>query len=109
MLKEAIEFAPQDPGAYCLHFAVIKPNRKVRPVTDFLILNKSVKKAKFKMETNKTILAAVNQYDWMFLIDLKDSYFQVSIYPDSQKYLMFVWKGMTYEFRAICFGLFTTL
>ena len=61
--KEAIELAPQDPGAYCFFFAVVKPNGKVRPVTDLSILNKSVKKTKFKMETNKNILTTVNQVD----------------------------------------------
>ena len=41
----------------------------------------------------------------MFLIDLKDAYFQIPIHPESGPFLQFCLKGRAYQFRALCFGL----
>ena len=47
----------------------------------------------------------VKQWDWMAKVDLKDAYFLIPIYPDHQKYLRFQWKGQTYQFHCLPFGL----
>ena len=44
----------------------------------------------------------------MFLIDLKDEYFQIPVHPESYMYLRFVVQGKVYQFRALCFGLSIT-
>jgi hypothetical protein len=41
----------------------------------------------------------------MTKLDLKDAYLSVPIHPDSQKYLRFLWKNKTYQFKALPFGL----
>ena len=73
--KGAIEPAPSDPGFYSRLFVVEKATGGFRPVIDLSPLNKSVMKTKFRMETNRTILAAVQKEDWMISFDLKDVYF----------------------------------
>ena len=71
--KEAIEPASPDPGFYSRLFVVEKATGGFRPVIDLSPLNKSVLKTKFRMETNRTILAAVQEDDWMISFDLKDA------------------------------------
>ena len=39
-------------------------------------------------------------------IDLKDTYFSVSIAPEHRKYLKFLWSGVLYQFTCLCFGMF---
>ena len=43
----------------------------------------------------------------MVSIDLKDSYLQVPVHPDSRQFLCFVVGGKVCQFRALCFGLST--
>ena len=108
LLKQAIEpVLDQSPGFYSRLFVVPKANGGWRPVIDLSSLNHWVMKTKFKMETPSTVLAALHKNDWMFSIDLQDAYFQVPIHPDSRRYLRFVWQGLVYQFRALCFGLTT--
>ena len=51
---------------------------------DLLSLNGYVALPKFKMEMVSTVLRLIRKGDFMFLIDLKDTYFQIPIYPDSR-------------------------
>ena len=59
------------------------------------------------MESNQSLLYAVQRDDWTVSIDLKDSYLQAPIYPDSRKFLRFVINGTVYQFKALCFCLST--
>ena len=43
----------------------------------------------------------------MVSIDLKDTYLQVPIHPDSRKYLRFIALNQVFQFKALCFGLST--
>ena len=106
--KGAIEEAPiPSRGFYNRLFVVPKASGGWRPVIDLSNQNQWVSKTKFHMETPSTVLAAIHQKDWMFSIDLKDAYFQIPVHPDSSPFLRFVWQGITYQFRALCFGLTT--
>ncbi|XP_064107554.1 uncharacterized protein LOC135216312 [Macrobrachium nipponense] len=78
-----------------------------RPVLDVSPQNKFVSKVKFAMETAASVLAGTRQGDWMVSIDLQDTYFHIPIHPDYRKYLRFVHRSKTYQFRALCFGLNT--
>ena len=40
-------------------------------------------------------------------IDLKDAYFSVKIHPAHKKFLKFQWRGITYQYKALPFGLAT--
>ena len=45
--------------------------------------------------------------DVIFSIDLKDTYPQVLIYPDSQPYLRIALNGKVFQFKALCFDFST--
>ena len=45
----------------------------------------------FKMESIRTVKGLMQKGDW--LVNLKDSYFTISIHPSHQKYLRFQWEG----------------
>ena len=95
--KGAAELAPPSPGYYRRLFIVWKATGSWRPVIDLSHL----------METNQSVLRAVQRDDWMISIDLKDVYLQVLIHPYSRYYLRFVPNGRVYQFKALCFGLST--
>ena len=78
-----------------------------RPVIHLSSLNSFVTLTKFQMETVAFVLGYIRKRDWMFLIDLKDVYFQIPFHPESRLYLWFCLKGCVYQFRALCFSLST--
>ena len=107
--RDAVELAPlPSPGSYSRMFVVWKTSGSWRPVIDFSVLNRSVNKTPFKMETILSVLLSVRQGDWMVSLDLKEAYLQVPVHPDSRKFLRFVALGKPYQFWALCFGLSTT-
>ena len=70
-------------------------------------LNGFVTLMTFQMETIVSVLGSIRKGDWMFSIDLKDTYFQISAHPESQLYHRFCFEGRVYQFRVLCFGLST--
>lgn len=86
-------------------FTVPKKDGGLRPVVNLKALNSYIKDEHFKMEGFHMIKDLVKQGDWMAKVDLKDAYFLIPIYPGHQKYLRFQWKGQTYQFHCLPFGL----
>ena len=105
--KGAIEPATPSPGFYSRLFIVAKASGSWRPVIDLSTLNTLIIKTKFKMETVRSVLAAIRYGDWMCSIDLKDAYFQIPIHPESIRFLRFVTEIGVFQFRVLCFGLST--
>ena len=106
--RGAVELAPlPSPGFYSCVFVVWKTSRSWRPVIDLSALNHFILKTPFKMGRLQAVLLSVRQGDWMVSLDLKDAYLQVSIHPESRKFLRFMAFGKSYQFRALCFGLST--
>ena len=106
--KGAVELVPlPSPGFYSLLFVVWKTSGSWRPVIDLSVLNRSLSKTPFKMETLASVLHSVCQGDWMVSLDLKEAYLLVPVHPDSCKFLRFVAFNRVYQFRAQCFGLST--
>ena len=106
--KGAIELAPLPSlGYYSCLFVVMKASGSWRPVIDLSLLNLRVLKTPLKMETIQSTLLSVRRGDWMVSIDLKDSYLQVPIHPDSRMYLRFMAFNKVYQFKVLCFGLST--
>ena len=62
---------------------------------------------KFKMETPESIRASLRKGEWVTSIDLTDAYLHIPIHTQSQKYLRFHFKGITYQFTSLPFGLAT--
>ena len=106
--KDAVELASlPSPGHYSLLFVVWKTSGSWRLVIDLSVLNCSVSKTPFKMETLASVLLSVHQGNWMVSLNLKEVYLQVPIHPDSRKFLRFVAFNRVHQFRALCFGLST--
>ncbi|ROL51349.1 Transposon Ty3-G Gag-Pol polyprotein [Anabarilius grahami] len=106
--KGAIERVPPPSkmsGFYSRYFIVPKKDGGLRPIIDLRVLNRSVKKLKFKMLTLKQIIPQIRSEDWFVAIDLKDAYFHVSIHPSHRKFLRFAFGGEAYQYRVLPFGL----
>ena len=57
------------------------------------------------METPESIRASLRRNEWVTSIDLTDVYLHIPIHPQSQKYLRFCHKGVSYQFTSLPFGL----
>ncbi|KAL0170784.1 hypothetical protein M9458_035380, partial [Cirrhinus mrigala] len=82
--KEAIEVVPphvRESGFYGRYFIVPKKDGGLRPVLDLRQVNRSVMRLKFKMLTVKQVVSQIRSEDWFVTIDLKDTYFHISILP----------------------------
>ena len=93
------------PGFYSHLFLVPKKSGGFRPILNLTALNRYVVKRTFRMETSRTILAAVDPGDWMVSIDLKDAYFHIAIHQNFQRYFRFTANGKQYQYTALPFGL----
>ncbi|KAI2645466.1 Transposon Ty3-G Gag-Pol polyprotein [Labeo rohita] len=106
--KEAIEVVPpheRESGFYSRYFVVPKKDRGLRPILDLHLLNRSVKRLKFKMLTIEQVVSQIRSEDLFVTIDLKDAYFHVSILPHHRKFLRFAFRGEAYQYRVLPFGL----
>lgn len=57
---------------------------------------------------DRTILAAIHKKDWMVLVDVEDTYFEVPVHLESCENLGFLWWGHLLHFLVLCFILSTT-
>ena len=71
------------------------------PVNDMFGLNGYVTLAKFKLKTVSLMLGSIKKRDFIFLIDLKDTYFQTPIHPNSWPHLWITLGGKVYQLRAV--------
>ena len=99
--------APDSLGFYSRLFLVPKPGKCWRPVIDLSSLNKFLAIPKFKMETPESIHTSLRKGEWVTSIDLTDAYLHIPIHTQSQKYLRFHFKGVTYQFTSLLFELAT--
>ena len=102
-----MEPAPPTPGFYSRMFIVTKATGGWRPIIDLSTLNLNVDRTPFRMETSQMVLRSLQRNDWMVSIDLKDAYLQIPIHPASRRFLRFTAGGKAWQFRILCFGLFT--
>ncbi len=96
--KGAIEYVPhsnRETGFYRRYFIVPKKDGGLRPILDLRVLNISVMKLKFKMLTLRQIVSQIRSEDWFVTIDLKDTYFHISILPYHRKFLRFRFWGQS--------------
>ena len=95
----------KQPGFYSNLFLVPKKDGGQRPVINLKALNNFVIKEHFKMEGIHTLKDLLRKGDWLAKIDLKDAFFSIPIHTNHQKFLRFVFKGKTYQFNYLPFGL----
>ena len=85
-------------------FLVPKP-AGYRPVFNVNLLNENMRKFHFKMEGLHTVCKLLRPGDLMCTVDLKDACFAISITPADRRFLWFQWRGSTWEFTCLPFGL----
>ncbi|KAI2664149.1 ORF V: Enzymatic polyprotein [Labeo rohita] len=106
--KDAIEPVPpaeMKSGFYSPYFIVPKKSGGLRPILDLRALNRSLLRLPFKMLTTKRMLTCIRRQDWFAAIDLKDTYFHVSILPRHRPFLRFAFEGRAYQYKVLPFGL----
>ena len=82
-----------------------KPEGKFRLIIDLSPLNHFIQNERFKQDNLNSALNMVEKGDYMCKVDLKNAYYSVPVHAQSQPYLAFKWKGKTYMFKRLCFGL----
>ena len=106
--KGVVELAPlPSPGFYSRLFVVWKTSGSWRQVINLSHLHRFVDVSPFHMETIQSVLLSVRQGDWMASIHLKEGYLPVPVHPASRHFLRFMFRDTVYQFKALCFGLFT--
>ncbi len=89
------QFPPADmrSGFYSPYFIVPKKSGRLRPILDLRVLNRRLHKLPFKMLTQKLIFECIRPRDWFAVINLKDEYVHVSIFPRHRMFLHFAFEG----------------
>ena len=82
-----------------------KGSTKRRPVHNLRWINEHLPRIKFKMSTMRDVKAAITKDCYMTSIDLSDCFWGVPVCKRDQKFLGFRWRGRTYRFRCLPFGL----
>lgn len=86
-------------------FLVKKKEKGWRPVINLRLLNFFLVYRHFKMEGIHLLRDILQEKDWLIKLDLKDAYFTIPMDPELQKNLRFIWRGVTYQFRCLPFGI----
>jgi hypothetical protein len=95
--------AIDNPGpGFCSHMFVVPKKQKgsCRLIIDLSWLNRFLCVPHFKMETTRSVAAAILPGDWALSLDL-----HVPVHPDYQHYLGFYLVGRVYQFKVLPFGL----
>ena len=94
-------------GFYSNLFVVPKPNGDVRPILDLKALNRFLRIRSFRMESIRSVVAALQGKELLASIDIKDAYLHVPIFPGHFKFLRFALGHRHFQFVALPFGLAT--
>ena len=76
-----------------------------RPIINLKKLNQFVKPQHFKMESINMLKDILKRGDYMTKVDLKDAYFMVPLRDKHRNLTRFTWKGSTFQFNCLPFGL----
>jgi len=63
-------------GLYSLYFVIPKRGGGLRPILDLPVINRHLKKYKFKMLSIRMLCQNIQHEDWFTSVDLQDAYFQ---------------------------------
>ena len=78
---------------------------KKRLILDLRVLNKFVKKQKFKFEDWKLAIQFCKEDSYLYKFDLRSGYHHFDICPQQQTYLGFSWNGKYFCFTVLVFDL----
>ncbi len=82
-----------------------KTSGGLQPILDLRVLNRALHKLPFKMLMQKCIFGCVRPLDWFAAIDLKDTYFHVSILLRHRPFLRFAFQGRAFQYKVLPFRL----
>lgn len=85
--------------------AVDKPNGQVRLVLDAREINKIIIPVRTRPESIDELIQRYHGVKYFTSIDLRASYWQIPIAPESRKYTAFIHAGRSYQFKVLPFGL----
>lgn len=86
-------------------FLVPKSDGSQRLILNLKPLNCFLRTTHFKLEDQRVVANILQSNMFMATLDLKDAYFQISIHENHRKYLRFKYKGITYQYNCMPFGL----
>ena len=89
-------------------FLVPKKGGKSRPIINLKPLNRYVRTPHFTMTTLKDVSQLIQPRDWAVCLDLRHAYFHVPVHTRRRRFLQLIWKGQTYRYTALPFGLSTS-
>lgn len=79
----------------------------MRLILNLKDLNSYISPPHFKLEDWRTVVRLMLPNTEMATLDIEDAYLSVPIHPTHKKFLRFQWRGVTYEFSTLPFGLST--
>lgn len=94
-------------GFYSNLFTVPKKDGSLRPILDLKLLNRHVRVQHFRMESLRSVVASLEQGEFLVSIDIKDAYLHIPIAESHQRFLRFAVGSAHFQFIALPFGLAT--
>lgn len=88
-------------------FAVPKPDKSIRLITDVRNLNSVLKTPKFRADTIHSALKAAVGMSWATRLDLKDYFFNVPFHQSARRWVRVPGPSQChpgYEWTSLCFG-----
>ncbi len=92
-------------GFFSPYIIVPKKSGGLQPILGLRILNWAFHKPPFKMLTQNCIFRCIRPRDRSAVVDLKDQYFHVLIFPHHRSVLRFAFEGRVYKYKVLTFGL----
>lgn len=91
---------------YCVSPITCVPKKQsYRLITDLRRFNSSCTKASFQNEDIQTFFDQLKPKDHLAKVDIKSGYFNIYVHKHFQKYLCIAWRGITYAWTVLPFGL----
>jgi len=81
--------------------------KKLRLILDLRVLNKSLATFRFRCDGLDCLAEMYRKGDYVVQFDLKSAYHHIDMWPPHCQYLGFRWRGQTYVFCSLPFGLST--
>jgi Reverse transcriptase (RNA-dependent DNA polymerase) len=105
-ILNVVPAAEQGRGSYLTLFLVPKKTPDAwRGCLDMRPVNDHVVKEHFKMEGLHTVRQLLRRDDWLTTVDITDAYPHLAVAPSHRRFMRFVWRGVHFEYAAMCFGL----
>lgn len=78
---------------------------KWRPIVSLKFVNAYLRKISFRMTTVEQVRHWIRPGYWFASVDLTDAYYSIRLHKSAWRFVRFVWRGKTYEYRTLVFGL----